>query len=293
MALNKITGLYGFLALFTGYHLNPLQLSHYIYSLVVLALVAWLHPAIRQREEVFKNIALAWIYVLDTLINSAYTGLFGAGWFVLLAQHLNEPVPIVGGEAGDAPGKSTMDDTAGFTNPEINASKVDVVATPATGVKVGQEAVAIPAHGALSSAVFQSGSLASITVIGILWMIRVYFCLVVMSYARGVLRQYVANTSNTSYTQPEDTNLAENPFGGHREEGSGWRGKLGRFMTRFPTKGYWLGRDENEAEWVRATSGRFSTAKELRIRTPQGVEERERRARSGTDPPPMRKPGNQ
>ncbi|KAK4996805.1 hypothetical protein LTR28_000069, partial [Elasticomyces elasticus] len=39
IALNKLSGLYGLLALLTGYHLNPLQLSSYVYSLFALALV--------------------------------------------------------------------------------------------------------------------------------------------------------------------------------------------------------------------------------------------------------------
>ncbi|KAI7296581.1 hypothetical protein KC315_g18718, partial [Hortaea werneckii] len=75
LAINKVTGFYGILALFTGYHLNPLQLSHYIYSILVLGLICYLSPAIRQRDAdgALKVVALAWLYVLDTILNSLYT----------------------------------------------------------------------------------------------------------------------------------------------------------------------------------------------------------------------------
>jgi hypothetical protein len=127
-----------------------------------------------------------------------------------------------------------------------------------------------------------------LSVIALLWIIRVYFCLVVLSYARGVVRSYVLTTS-TGYTHTEDPTMAENPFREGREEGEGWKGKVGRSLLQFPTKKYWLGREENEGEneWVRSTSGRFSGKKDLRIKVPEpGVDERVRRARSGTGPPP-------
>ncbi|KAK5165288.1 uncharacterized protein LTR77_009386 [Saxophila tyrrhenica] len=287
LLFNKVSGLYGILALFTGYELNPLQLSHYIYSLFVLGAVTWLYPSIRKPEEPLKNVALAWIYVLDTVINSAYTALFGAGWFLVLARELNQPVSFEG-DVGSVPGSGTIDDTAGFTNPQHNVTKVEISAEPAPGMLSGQKAIAYGSqYGSLGSAVFQSGSMASLTVLGLLWIVRTYFCILVMSYARSMLRKYVASTS-TEYSHAEDPALAENPFRIEREEGAGWRGKLGRFMLKFPTKRYWLGKDESEDEWVRATSGKFESGRGtgLRIKVPEhGVGERERRARSGTGPP--------
>ncbi|KAL1588086.1 hypothetical protein WHR41_03378 [Cladosporium halotolerans] len=285
LLFNKVTGLYGILAIFTGYELNALQLSHYVYSLIVLGLISWLFAAIRQPEQPLKVVGLAFLLILDSLINAIYTSFFGASWFIVLAQHLNE------GKVDDnVPGAGTIEDTAGFTSPEHNVSKVEVIATPAEGAMPGQVATAYPTEGGvtLTSAVFESGSMASLTVIGSLWILRIYFCLVVLSYARGVVRSYVLTTS-TGYTHSDDPTMAENPFREGREEGEGWKGKLGRAMMKFPSKGYWLGREENEGEndWVRSTSGRFNGRKDLRIKVPEpGVGERERRARSGTGPPP-------
>lgn len=288
LLVNKVTGLYGILAIFTGYELNPLQLSHYIYSLVVLVLVTWLAPAIKKTDQPLKNVALAWVYVLDSVINSVYTALFGAGWFLVLAQNLNTTIPV-GGDVLKSPGAGTIEDTSGFTNPKYNATQVDVVAQPGPGLLDGQKAVAYHSEsGSLGHVIFQSGSIASLTVLGMLWIIRVYFCIIIMSHARSVLRQYIASTS-TTYSQQDDATLAENPFRVEREEGAGWKGKLGRLMLRFPTKRYWLGRDESQDEWTRATSGKFESGRGngLRIKVPEaGLGERERRARSGTGPPP-------
>lgn len=295
LLINKVTGFYGILALFTGYALNPLQLSHYIYSLVILGLAAYLAPAVRQPSEPLKILALAWLYVLDTVINAAYTVLFGMGWFVLLAQHL-EGQP---GE-GQLPGQEMMDDTAGFTNPEVNATAVEVAVKPAPGLLSGQEAVVVSTHSAGGAGgVLESDMMTSIGLLALFSLVRVYFCLVVMSYARGMLRGYIANSSasTTGYETgaSADPSMAANPF----QTTEGWRGALGRTMLRFPSKRYWLGREEIVSggesgmlsEWERATSGRFTQGgrKVLRVKVPdsQGVGERERRARSGTGPPPM------
>lgn len=281
LLINKLSGIYGILALLTGYHLSGVQLSMYIYSIVVLGLLCYLAPHIR-RQSPLQCLGLAWVYLLDSLINMTYTGIFGTTWFVLLAQHLSEEAS----PGGSVPGGKMMNDTAGFTDPETTVAKVEVIATPAAGVIPAQDAVAVGTKdgSALGHAVFQGGSIASITVIAALWMVRLYFCLIVMAYARGVLRQYIVTSSASNYglqSGSKSVDLAENPFNEGREEGQGWKGKLGRTMTRFG-QGYWLGKDDEE-EWVRGAGDRF---RRLNIRVPEpGVGERERRARSGTGPP--------
>jgi inositol phosphorylceramide synthase regulatory subunit len=269
-------------------------------------LVVYLSPAIRNREgahSVLKVVGLAWIYILDTIINSVYTTLFGLGWFFVLAQHVNEGTgvdkKVVAGTGGD-----TIQDTAGFTDPSHpGVSKVDVVVSPAPGALTGQQAVAYGySSSALSAAIFEKDSFASLTALAFLWMIRIYFCLVILSFARSYLRHYIATSTAqdvnaAGYSQSDDVTMAENPFRAGREEGNGWQGALGRFMLRFPTARYWLGKDGSGEEWARATSGRFESGRlggaALKVKVPpkgisaeeQGVGERERRARSGTGPP--------
>jgi hypothetical protein len=296
LLINRVTGLYGILALFTGYHLNALQLSSYIYSLVILGLVIWLAPAIRNPRDPLRNIALAWLYVIDTLINTTYTVLFALGWFVLLAQHLNDGVPI-GSKVGNALGKGTMEDAAGFTDPEVpGVAGVEVIASPAKGALTGQDAVAYAAPampgvtaaaaapGSLREVIMQPDSLTSVILLVIFGLFRLYFCLVVMSYARSILRGYIVSTSTSAsidHSDPAstDASIAENPFRVGREESS----LLGRIMVSLPSRRYWLGREEYPAaspsEWERATSGKFQAAamKELKVKIPMAG-----RTRSGT-----------
>ena len=290
LLLNKVSGLYGVLAIFTGYSLSSLQLSMYIYSIVALIVFLILSPHIR-RQSPLQCISLAYMILLDTLINGIYTALFGISWFLVLARH-------VGGEQqqNTVLGSVTIEDTSGFTNPEVNVSQVDVVASPAPGALTGQEAVAIGSEGsvpagvgsagsgAIKDVMFESGSVASITVIASFWLLRLYAILVVFAYARSILRQHIYTTS---YSQPNFSlqsgaadGLAENPFRQGREEGNGWMGALGRALVRVP-RHYWLGADA-DGEWVKGMGGRFQ--KPVRLEPP-GVGERERRRRSGTGPP--------
>lgn len=81
LLINKVTGLYGLLAILTGYALNGVQLSMYIYSVAVLITLAILIPHIRKQSP-FQNLSLAWLYVFDTAANAAYTAAFAAEWFL-------------------------------------------------------------------------------------------------------------------------------------------------------------------------------------------------------------------
>ncbi|PNS18361.1 Inositol phoshorylceramide synthase regulatory subunit kei1 [Sphaceloma murrayae] len=309
LLINKVEGVYGILALFTGYHLSALQLSMYIYSIAVLVLVCYLGPHIRQQSPL-ENLILAWVYLLDSLVNASYTALFGLGWFITLAQHLN-PTPPTDGDSPKvtAPGGKTIGDTAGFTDPSAGpVDSVDIIASPSSDKLVpGQEAKVIP-HGdgtGLGNTIFQSGSIMSITIISTLWFIRLYFILIIMAYARQVLRGYSQSASVAASRKPvsaEETDSTEhlaagtdklaNPFHPSAPLGQGWKGKLGRALTRFPAT-YWLGRDEADEEWVRGADERFRRRLASRgtfLKSPpapnRGTDERVRRARSGTGPPP-------
>ena len=238
-----------------------------------------------------RVLSLAWIFVIDTIISSAYTALFGLGWFVLLAQHLGDEVKT---PAAGVPGQGMMNDTAGFTDPSLTISHVEVAASPAPDAFAAQQATtyAYPGSPFTSAVLTAQGSIMSLSILIVLWVLRGYMCLVIFSFARSSLRTYVAASSAKSTMgfadASGDATMASNPFA----DDSSWKGKLGRFMTRFPTQRYWLGRDEREDEWARQTSQRFEsgrTAGGLKINVPSGgLGERERRARSGTGPPAMK-----
>ena len=302
LLLNKLSGVYGLLAIFTSVSLSPLQLSMYLYSVLALVVAAYLSRHIRKQSPV-QCVALAWFYIIDSVINACYTAAFALTWFLVISQHQS-------GRAGSVKGPGnagkTIDETAGFTSPEYNVSHVDVIAKPVDGLMAGHEAVAVgaPASGStgtkssLGHAVLQPESMTSITVICTLWIIRVYFILVVLSYARSVLRQHLpisyhdtglhharkSDSSTTVTTRP-------NPFAPTTREGQGWNGRLGRIMVAVG-RDYWLGTEDDDG-WVIGLGGKFRrdetggavTAAAATSDLHNGVKERERRRRSGTGPP--------
>jgi len=277
--VNKVTGVFGILALLTGYPVSPLQLSMYLYSLAALGVTLYLSSHIRA-QSAWHCVAFAQLYAIDTIINAAYTTFFGVAWFMILASRDDKT---------NAPGGKTIGDTSGFTNPKYNVSQVDVVAAPASGVKAGQEAVAVgTGHGAASgghgfwNAVWSSSGMMSIFLICLFWILRVYAVFVVMAYARQALHHHIQASSSHNYelyTGSRSSDLAENPFEEHKVDGQGWMGKVGRVMLGFG-RNYWLGRDEEDEMWMRSMGGKFRRNQEQ-----IGLQERERRRRSGTGPP--------
>ena len=283
--MNKLSGVYGILALLTGYELSPLQLSMYIYSLFALVLTVYLSQHIRTQSPL-QCLALAWFYVLDSIINAAYTAVFAMTWFLVLMQHNAGQ----GSKKGSAAG--TMDETSGFTDPQHNVTSVEAV--PGA---TGQDAVSdsVPAstaagadgNGSLQQAVLSTESMNSIGIIIALWTIRAYFCIIMLGWARMVIRQHIASagSKSTSYsTASANSNFAENPFDKSKPEGQGWRGKIGRFLISIG-RTYWLGKDEDDS-WMYGM--RFRKAPDNAIalnKIEAGPIERERRRRSGTGPP--------
>lgn len=83
LLFNKMTGLYGLLAVLTGYSLSVVQFSLYIYSVIALAILAFCMSHIRKQTP-FQNLAFAWLYIIDTVVNSAYTTLFAVSWFLAM-----------------------------------------------------------------------------------------------------------------------------------------------------------------------------------------------------------------
>ncbi|KAI9821733.1 MAG: hypothetical protein M1827_002314 [Pycnora praestabilis] len=278
LLLNKVSGLYGLLAIFTGFHLSPLQLSMYIYSVCALILTAFLAPHVRKQSPL-QCLALAWSYAIDSLINAAYTAAFAVTWFLVISQHHSDAA----GSPAPGSGGSTIDETAGFTSPKYNVSHVDIVATPGEdAVAVGSPGVVTTAAGpSLGHGVLMTESMPSIVAISLLWAIRVYFILVIFSYARLVLRQHVYSRSSAQLHMHMDgaaDDRVDNPFAEGTPEGQGWKGKLGRALL-WVGQSYWLGHDGDD-EWAKGMGGKFRKNAE-----PSGPIERERRRRSGTGPP--------
>ncbi|KAI1875794.1 uncharacterized protein JN550_002080 [Neoarthrinium moseri] len=106
LLFNKITGLYGLLAILTGYSLSVVQFSLYVYSVLALGILAFCLPHIRKQTP-FQNLAFAWLYIIDTVVNTAYTTLFAVSWFLALedvgpkqAEPTETDEPAMGGVLG-------------------------------------------------------------------------------------------------------------------------------------------------------------------------------------------------
>ncbi|RPA90733.1 DUF1753-domain-containing protein [Choiromyces venosus 120613-1] len=216
---NKISGLYGIIAMLVGADISSLQLSMYFYSLLMFGALIYILPKLHQRNPL-TAISFAYLYLADSLINALYTLLFGISWFLVLASKHNPDIrPIK--SAGD-----TIDSTAGFTSSEFNASEANVVTYPSTS---GQDAVAIASGEGtsfLSPGVLQPEGSTSILIISVIWLIRIYFVIIVMAFAREVVRG--------------SATPGEAPFTG-RNYGEGWQGALGRALVSC-NRGYWEGK---------------------------------------------------
>jgi len=149
LIFNKVTGVYGLLAILTGYQLSLMQLSTYLYSIGILVALVYLMPHIR-RQSPFEVLALAWLYIADTIINSFDTVVFGLQWY--------------------------------FTSASSDESEYipDMVKEGLDNLRKEQER-----HGAV---VPHETASSMILIIG-LTLVRVYFGFIVMSFARQVLQK--------------------------------------------------------------------------------------------------------
>lgn len=154
LVFNKVTGVYGLLAILTGYQLSLLQLSTYVYSIGVLGLLIFLIPHIR-RQTPFECLALAWVYILDACINAAYTAAFGLDWYFHSTATDSDTRP------------------AGLSN------------------TVMQSIEGLKKESAIHGKVVPQETAMSMIFIVAVTLIRVYFSFVVMAYARQSLQKYM------------------------------------------------------------------------------------------------------
>jgi hypothetical protein len=226
LLFNKATGVYGLLTLLTGYSLSALQVTAYLGSILVLAALAVCVPHIRTTQSPLHNLALAWVYAVDTLASAAYTAAFATTWYL----------------AG-------VHDTKGPAGAETDSS------SPSNGEVVqhdaGQEAQVKAGTGVHDTA-------ASMVLIVAFTLVRVYFSLVVMAYARMVLLRFVDEKMGES---AEVADMSPDPFAVGAPLGEGWRGKLGRAMVTVG-RGYWLGGKKENEEWARQVNSKFRSTRE-------------------------------
>ncbi|OAQ83065.1 RAS small monomeric GTPase Rab6 [Purpureocillium lilacinum] len=216
LIFNKVTGVYGLLAILTGYQLSLLQLSTYVYSIGVLGLLVYLIPHIRKQSP-FECLALAWLYILDTVLNGAYTAAFGLEWYFASSA------------------------TDGDGSPRGSTSLPGLVVEGLDGLRRETEM-----HGKV---VPQETATSMLLIVGFT-LIRVYFSVVAMAFARQVLQKYM----QLMILEGPGVDEHDGPFAVDLPDGDGRKGRLGRLMVSFG-RGYWLDLAETE-DWERNTHTR-------------------------------------
>ena len=174
-----------------------------------------------------------------------------------------------------------MNGTAGFTEPALNVSSVDVVKMGEGGFEEDAVALAtvadVPAGAntmaglpTVAAGFAQQESLSSALVVMALWMLRLYLMVVVMSFAREVLGRRAAMGKGRELD-------VSGTHGEMFEEMEGWKGRIGRAMLKIG-KSYWL-------DWeVEEVNGRYQLLDERRTEKDTesfGLGEKHRRRRSG------------
>lgn len=199
LILNKVTGVYGLLAILTGYQLSMLQLTTYVYSIGILVLLVSLVPHIR-RQSPFECLALAWIYIIDTAINMAYTATFGLDWY--------------------------------FANQSTDSLQMQATNLPDLVVEGVQ---GLHREAAIHGKVIPQETATSMLLITASMLIRVYFSFVVMAYAKQVLQKYM----QLMILEGPGVDEHDGPFAEDLPDGEGRKGRLGRLMVSCG-RGYWL-----------------------------------------------------
>ncbi|KAK6508168.1 hypothetical protein TWF506_010269 [Arthrobotrys conoides] len=219
---NKASGFYGLLAIFTGAEISALQISMYFYSVFAVFFIAWVQPHIRKRTP-FPNITFGYWYLIDSIINATYTTIFAITWFMVISEPRRSNFTDASTAPGVGDSGKMIEDISGLSggpfNPVGGADGTDAAAPSYIETVAGATA-----FDAFANGLNQPESMTSMAIIAGLWIVRAYFCLVVLAYARQVVRDS-ATPSNP-------------PFTGRN--GEGLQGTIGRMLINVNRR-YWEG----------------------------------------------------
>ena len=220
LVFNKATGIYGFLTLLTGYAASALQVTSYLWSVIVIVALGLLVPHIRKQSP-FENLALAWLYLIDTFLNTAYIAAFATIWYFSTFHDAEEiPAAPEAAEVGTDNGPRAAAEE-NQSNPDTAASMVLVV---------------------------------------LFSLIRIYLALIIASNARWVLQRWGGEERGETASASDIANAAPpNPFAVGTPLGEGWKGKLGRLLVSVG-RNYWLGRQKEDEEWARSMGAKFRSS---------------------------------
>lgn len=167
---NRASGFYGFLSLFTGHPLSALEWILNLLSMAFLPLYVLAFWAVKQRNALF-TVLFAYVYSIDTIASVFFTTSFSVVWFSTAALSISENHMMAGN-------KHNLNSTANGTDPSSSSRP-------------------------LQTNFDKSASLASETAVSMimpigLLMLRLYFSLIILAYARLLVRQHNLKPHNGS-----------------------------------------------------------------------------------------------
>ncbi|PWN90612.1 DUF1753-domain-containing protein [Acaromyces ingoldii] len=159
---NKVAGVYGILSLFQGGSFA--QVSMYLYSIATIGLFLWAMPGISD-EDPIRTLRYAHLFMADHLLSSAWTLLFGLWWFLYVPHNGDRPVL--------APHQAGLMDLIESIEKSYEAPGKQLHHEPLAGQERVEAAQRVwREERGFSFAVLASG-----------WLLKVYFALVIYSYA--------------------------------------------------------------------------------------------------------------
>ncbi|CAK7264659.1 hypothetical protein SEPCBS119000_001110 [Sporothrix epigloea] len=220
---NKLTSAYGLLAILTGYSLSFIQLSAYFYNVAVLLLLAICIPHIR-RETPLPNLALAWAYTIDTIINAAYTATFAIRWYVALNSTVaaatatasavvaatNATLPSVSATATAAASVASAASLLALRAEDSQQMTATLPGSEATTVQSSSSPVPTAGSGGFMGA---HEAAASLTLIVLVTVVRFYFSFTVIAHTRQVLQRYGDHVAEAAATANGSQNDEDNYSG--------------------------------------------------------------------------------
>lgn len=171
--LNKIAGAYGILAIFLGGTFS--QLSLYVYSIATIPVFLWGMKSISEEQPV-KVTRYGHIFLLDHLVSTFWTLLFGVWWF-LYTNHDGKPPSASSHQANLVSLIESLE--AQYMTPEQLAPLRHKDLNP----KTPEGAREIEWRRQQANMMWASEESFSLAVLVIGWLVKIYFALTIYSYA--------------------------------------------------------------------------------------------------------------
>lgn len=207
--LNKASGFYGILSIFTGHPLSVMEWILNVFSLILLPVYCAAFLTVTHRNAL-QMVLFAYLYTIDTVVCSIGIGIYNiVHWFTSKAHEMAKN----GQEQGDiAATASGVAEKAMSTVQSVASSTINTINT---GIPTITSAAAAASTASLSQrddgdsnnndpkVINKSASLAQETSISIVitvafMLVRVYFTLCLLSYARQLVRQQSLRPHNGS-----------------------------------------------------------------------------------------------